>query len=53
MAVVRASTDVGNTTSAHVLEKLRFHQTRRAVVAGLDTAFYELPRDVAPRRPVL
>jgi ribosomal-protein-alanine N-acetyltransferase len=48
MAVVRASTDIGNTPSAHVLEKLRFRRTRRAFVAGLDTAFYELPRDVAP-----
>jgi ribosomal-protein-alanine N-acetyltransferase len=47
MAVVRASTDVGNTPSARVLEKLGFRFTRRATVAGLDTLFYELTRSAA------
>ncbi len=53
MSVVRASTDAGNTPSARVLEKLRFRQTRRGEVAGLDTAFYELSLDAAPRPSVL
>jgi RimJ/RimL family protein N-acetyltransferase len=41
MRVIRASTDVGNVASARVLEKLGFRLTKRAVVAKLDTLFYE------------
>jgi [ribosomal protein S5]-alanine N-acetyltransferase len=42
MPVVRACTDVPNVASARALEKLGFRFTRRAVVAGLETVFYEL-----------
>lgn len=41
---IRASTDAANQQSVRVLEKLDFTFTRRDVVAGLDTVFYELSR---------
>jgi [ribosomal protein S5]-alanine N-acetyltransferase len=44
LPVIRASTDVANAASIRVLEKLGFTQTRREVVSGIDTAFFELPR---------
>ena len=47
MLSVRASTDAGNVASIRVLERLGFTFVRRGVAAGLDTAFYELPRPPA------
>jgi ribosomal-protein-alanine N-acetyltransferase len=44
MPAVRASTDVGNTASIRVLDRLGFRFERRATVGGLDTVFYELTR---------
>ena len=44
MPVIRASTDVANAASVRVLEKLGFVQTRRQVVNGLDTIFFEKQR---------
>jgi [ribosomal protein S5]-alanine N-acetyltransferase len=44
LPVVRASTDVANAASVRVLEKLGFTQTRRAMVNGLDTVFFEKER---------
>lgn len=41
MPSLRASTDVGNTASVRVLEKLGFRFIHRATVGGLDTIFYE------------
>jgi ribosomal-protein-alanine N-acetyltransferase len=45
MPVIRASTDVANTASVRVLEKLGFRWVRRSTVNGLDTVFYEMPAD--------
>ena len=45
LASVEASTDVSNTASVRVLEKLRMQRTGRAIVDGLDTVFYELHRE--------
>ena len=42
MPVVRASTDVANTASVRVLEKLGFRFVRRSTVGGLPTVFYEM-----------
>jgi ribosomal-protein-alanine N-acetyltransferase len=42
MPAVRASTDVGNTASVRVLEKLGFRRVRRSTVGGLPTVFYEM-----------
>jgi ribosomal-protein-alanine N-acetyltransferase len=42
MPSIRASTDTANLASVRVLEKLGFRLTRREVVGGLDTVFYEL-----------
>jgi RimJ/RimL family protein N-acetyltransferase len=42
MLSIRASTDTANAASVRVLEKLGFRLTRREVVGGLDTVFYEL-----------
>lgn len=39
---VVASTDVANAASIRVLEKLGMKRTRREVIEGLDTVFYEL-----------
>jgi ribosomal-protein-alanine N-acetyltransferase len=47
MPVIRASTDVANTASIRVLEKLGFAFVRRLTVGGLDTAFYERPHGAA------
>lgn len=44
MTAVRASTDVANAASVRVLDKLGFIQTRRAIVNGLDTVFFEKSR---------
>lgn len=44
LSMVAASTDVANTSSIRVLDKLGFRCTRRAEVGGLDTAFFELQR---------
>jgi RimJ/RimL family protein N-acetyltransferase len=44
MPAVRASTDVANTASVRVLEKLGFDLERRATVGGLDTVFYTRSR---------
>jgi RimJ/RimL family protein N-acetyltransferase len=41
MSSIRASTDVGNTASIHVLEKLGFVCVARNVVDDLDTLFFE------------
>ena len=41
---IEASTDAANEASARVLEKLGMVFRRRAVVDGLDTLFYTLPR---------
>lgn len=41
---VHASTDSANAASARVLEKLGFTMTRQALVGGLDTMFFRLPR---------
>ena len=41
MPVVRASTDAANVASRRVLDKLGFRTTRRAMVGGLDTMFFE------------
>jgi ribosomal-protein-alanine N-acetyltransferase len=41
---VRASTDAPNAASARVLEKAGLRFERRAVVDGLETLFYSLPR---------
>jgi ribosomal-protein-alanine N-acetyltransferase len=42
MEQIRASTDVGNSASIRVLEKLGFRHVKTAPVDGLDTAFYVL-----------
>jgi ribosomal-protein-alanine N-acetyltransferase len=42
MPVVRASTDVANTASVRVLEKLGFRCVRRSTVGCLPTVFYEM-----------
>ena len=42
MPVVRASTDVANSASVRVLEKLGFRFVRRSTVGGLPTLFYEM-----------
>ena len=42
MPVVRASTDVANTASVRVLEKLGFRCVRRDTTGGLPTVFYKL-----------
>lgn len=44
MPFVKASTDVDNTASVRVLEKLGFMPTRREVVNRLDTIFFEKHR---------
>lgn len=44
-AEVRGSTDVLNTASLRVLEKVGLRFDRRAVAAGLDTLHYRLTRD--------
>jgi ribosomal-protein-alanine N-acetyltransferase len=44
LPAIHASTDVANVASTRVLEKAGFKHTHRAVVAGLDTVFYELAR---------
>ena len=44
MPLVRASTDVANVASLRVLEKLGFTRTRRDMVNGLDTVFFEKER---------
>jgi ribosomal-protein-alanine N-acetyltransferase len=44
---IRASTDAPNYASQRVLEKLGFIFVRRAMVDGLDTVFYRLPRPAA------
>jgi ribosomal-protein-alanine N-acetyltransferase len=49
LPAVRASTDAGNTASVRVLDRLGFSFERRAVVAGLDTMFYELTRSRGAR----
>jgi ribosomal-protein-alanine N-acetyltransferase len=49
MPVIRASTDVANTASVRVLEKLGFRCVRRSTVNGLDTVFYEIRADGWPR----
>lgn len=41
---VVASSDVANLASVRVLEKLGMSRTRREVIEGLDTVFYELNR---------
>ena len=41
---IEASTDIGNTASLRVLEKLGMAVDRRDVVDGLDTVFYTLSR---------
>jgi ribosomal-protein-alanine N-acetyltransferase len=41
MPVVRASTDVANTASVRVLEKLGFGCVGRSTIGGLPTVFYE------------
>jgi RimJ/RimL family protein N-acetyltransferase len=43
-ASIAACTDVGNTASVRVLEKLGMSRVRRAVVEGLDTVFYACTR---------
>jgi ribosomal-protein-alanine N-acetyltransferase len=50
MPLLRASTDTANAASRRVLEKLGFSLTRQAIVGGLDTVFYELPRDQSRQR---
>lgn len=47
VAEVRASTDAANAASIRVLDNLGFHFVRRSTVGGLDTAFYELPRQAS------
>jgi ribosomal-protein-alanine N-acetyltransferase len=47
MNELRASTDAGNVASVRVLEKLGFSFVCRAIVDGLDTLFFELPRSRA------
>jgi RimJ/RimL family protein N-acetyltransferase len=42
--VIRASTDPAHDASRRLLEELGFRLTRREVVAGLDTVFYERRR---------
>ncbi len=42
MPVVRASTDVANSASVRVLEKLGFRLVRRSSAGGLPTVFYEM-----------
>jgi ribosomal-protein-alanine N-acetyltransferase len=46
LRTIEASTDTANTASVRVLEKLGLSFRKRAVVDGLDTVFYALPRDV-------
>ncbi|MEM7051433.1 MAG: GNAT family N-acetyltransferase [Acidobacteriota bacterium] len=41
---IAASTDVGNRPSQKLLDRLGMVRRRQAVVAGLDTLFYELER---------
>ena len=41
---IAASTDVGNTASVRVLEKLGMRFDRREVIEGLDTVFFRLRR---------
>lgn len=41
---IEASTDVANTASVRVLQKIGMSPTRREVVDGLETAFFELMR---------
>jgi ribosomal-protein-alanine N-acetyltransferase len=43
-ARVTAATDVPNTASARVMERLGMHFTHRGPLNGLDTVFYELRR---------
>ena len=45
MTSVRASTDAANVASLRVLDKLGFTRTRRDVIGGLDTVFFERGRD--------
>ena len=42
--IIHASTDVANVASTRVLEKAGFTLSRRTVVGGLDTVFYQLAR---------
>jgi RimJ/RimL family protein N-acetyltransferase len=52
MTRIQASTDTGHAASVRVLEKLGFRFTRRALVKGLDTLFYELERhEAVPAEP--
>jgi ribosomal-protein-alanine N-acetyltransferase len=44
MPSIRASSDAENAASHRVLEKLRFSETRRAMVGRNDTIFYERKR---------
>ena len=44
-ARVTAATDVPNTASARVMERLGMHCTHRGRLNGLDTLFYELRRE--------
>jgi [ribosomal protein S5]-alanine N-acetyltransferase len=41
---IRASTDPANVASVRILQRLGFLFDKRAVVQGLETAFYRLPR---------
>ena len=49
VARVTAATDVPNTASARVMERLGMRFTHRGLLNGLDTVFYELRRGDVPR----
>jgi ribosomal-protein-alanine N-acetyltransferase len=48
-AKVEAATDVPNHPSIRVLERLGMTCTRRGLLNGRDTLFYELTKDASPR----